>query len=325
MPYDSGSAFGSAVRAQLAEAANAVNLCGADLSAEDASELQAKYGFLIAPALRDLRRLELMPIPADAPCTDAEQLAAFADYYCAEDYFVAVIPKTAENSAPEQSDTVVSAPFDKEEWLRENPNILYNPDKDEYYDSDYYIWDPETKSYQYVDRWEQLRRQQAEEAYQEPESLEPAQFTGVIPAEFRNAATQYQQTGTAEDFAVLTDYAAEHPALIAELSTTQNDYTDLAQQIVHTMLGVDVYPNENPAVFRDNLQQMYTQATLALLDLGRNNLSAAQVQELQRTYGCMVAPAIRTYWHMLEMLQIPADAPCTDAEKLADLAECFAP
>lgn len=261
VPYDSGSAFDSAMRTQYANAANAVNLCGADLSAEDAAELQAKYGFLIAPALRDLRRLELLQLPADAPCTDAEQLAKFADYYRAEDYFVVVLPK-------------------------ETPIADAN----------------------------------AETAAQIPEA-----FTGVIPAEFCNAAARFQQTGTAEDFAKLTDYAAEHPALIAELSTTLNDYTGLTQQIVHTMLGGDVYPDENPAVFRDNMQQMYTEATLALQALGQNNLSAVQVQELQQTYGCMIAPALRTYWHSLEMLQLPADAPCTDAEKLADLAACFAP
>lgn len=40
-----------------------------------------KYGFMIAPARRDLGKRGLMQIPADAPCTDAEQLAAFADYF----------------------------------------------------------------------------------------------------------------------------------------------------------------------------------------------------------------------------------------------------
>lgn len=50
-------------------------------AAESVSRLLAQYGFMIAPALRDPGKLGLMQIPADAPCTDAEQLADFADYF----------------------------------------------------------------------------------------------------------------------------------------------------------------------------------------------------------------------------------------------------
>ncbi len=50
-------------------------------TAESVSKLQAQYGFMIAPALRDPGKLGLMQIPADAPCTDAEQLAVFADFF----------------------------------------------------------------------------------------------------------------------------------------------------------------------------------------------------------------------------------------------------
>ncbi len=64
-----------------AAASSAVKAEGDALTAEGVSSLQAQYGFMIAPALRDLGKLGLMQIPADAPCTDAEQLAAFADYF----------------------------------------------------------------------------------------------------------------------------------------------------------------------------------------------------------------------------------------------------
>jgi hypothetical protein len=60
---------------------SAVKAEGDALTAESVSKLQAQYGFMIAPALRDLGKLGLMQIPADAPCRDAEQLADFADYF----------------------------------------------------------------------------------------------------------------------------------------------------------------------------------------------------------------------------------------------------
>lgn len=66
---------------QYAAATEAVQAEGDALTAESVSKLQEDYGFMIAPALRDLGKLDLMQIPADAPCRDAEQLAAFADYF----------------------------------------------------------------------------------------------------------------------------------------------------------------------------------------------------------------------------------------------------
>lgn len=59
-------------------AQDAVNAIGDAITAEDCASLQAEYGYMIAPALKSLGKLDLMQIDPESPCTDAEQLAAFA-------------------------------------------------------------------------------------------------------------------------------------------------------------------------------------------------------------------------------------------------------
>ena len=40
--------------------------------------MQRKYGYLIAPALQEMGKLDLLQIDPDSPCQNAEQIAAFA-------------------------------------------------------------------------------------------------------------------------------------------------------------------------------------------------------------------------------------------------------
>ena len=47
-------------------------------TAEDAAGLQETYGYMIAPALEDAGRLDLLQITPDSPCQSAEKLAAYA-------------------------------------------------------------------------------------------------------------------------------------------------------------------------------------------------------------------------------------------------------
>jgi len=62
----------------LQEATDAVNAVGAGITAEDCKKLQRKYGYLIAPALQEMGKLDLLQIDPDSPCQNAEQIAAFA-------------------------------------------------------------------------------------------------------------------------------------------------------------------------------------------------------------------------------------------------------
>ena len=63
------------------EASDAVNTLGEKITAEDAAGLQQTYGYMIAPALQDIGRLDLLQIDPESPCQDAEKLAEFARYF----------------------------------------------------------------------------------------------------------------------------------------------------------------------------------------------------------------------------------------------------
>lgn len=66
---------------QYTDAADAVTALGESITAEDCAELQEQYGYLIAPALQDMGKLDLLQIDPESPCTDAEQLAECARYF----------------------------------------------------------------------------------------------------------------------------------------------------------------------------------------------------------------------------------------------------
>ena len=63
------------------KAQDAADAYGADITAQEAAALQAEYGYLIVPALRKAGKLELLQTDADGLCTDAEQLAGFAEAF----------------------------------------------------------------------------------------------------------------------------------------------------------------------------------------------------------------------------------------------------
>ena len=51
------------------------------ITAEDAAALQETHGYMIAPALQDMGKLDLLQIAPESPCRDAGQLASFARYF----------------------------------------------------------------------------------------------------------------------------------------------------------------------------------------------------------------------------------------------------
>ena len=62
----------------LKEADEAVRTKGSGITAADCAELQSHYGYLIAPALQEIGKTELLQIDPDSPCQDPEQLANLA-------------------------------------------------------------------------------------------------------------------------------------------------------------------------------------------------------------------------------------------------------
>ena len=73
--------FADKMQEQLTLAADAVNTLGEKITAEDVAALQETYGYMIAPALQDIGKLDLLQIDPDSPCQDAEKLAEFARYF----------------------------------------------------------------------------------------------------------------------------------------------------------------------------------------------------------------------------------------------------
>ena len=83
--YPQGAAirkdFADRMQEQLTLASDAVNTLGEKITAEDVAALQETYGYMIAPALQDIGKLDLLQIDPDSPCQDAEKLAEFARYF----------------------------------------------------------------------------------------------------------------------------------------------------------------------------------------------------------------------------------------------------
>ena len=73
--------FADRMQDQLTLASDAVSALGEKITAEDVAGLQETYGYMIAPALQDIGKLDLLQIDPDSPCQDAEKLAEFARYF----------------------------------------------------------------------------------------------------------------------------------------------------------------------------------------------------------------------------------------------------
>ncbi len=73
--------FADRMQDQLTLASDAVRALGEKITAEDAAALQETYGYMIAPALQDIGKPDLLQIDPDSPCQDAEKLAEFARYF----------------------------------------------------------------------------------------------------------------------------------------------------------------------------------------------------------------------------------------------------
>lgn len=62
------------VQEQLKAATNAVKAYGSNISRADCNELQEKYGYLIAPALQDIGKLEYLSLEKTDACQDIDKL-----------------------------------------------------------------------------------------------------------------------------------------------------------------------------------------------------------------------------------------------------------
>ena len=87
----------------LTEATDKVKALGDSITAEDCAQLQTKYGCLIAPALKEAGKLDLLHIDPEQGCTDPEQLAETAAWFA-----VGHFPRTAHvvtTTKPSAADT----------------------------------------------------------------------------------------------------------------------------------------------------------------------------------------------------------------------------
>lgn len=252
-------------------------------------------------------------------------------------------PPAAASPADEVSEKDADAPPKTAEELGLPTSAQWNPEKQEWYDSDYYTWDEENHKYVYLDDAARTAKQKAEGRYKEPVVYETEEFTGEIPADFEAAMNTFSAALEAkfaedpalslrsdlvfdvcpEEYAAAEEYALRYFDTCAKLAVTENDYYVLAYAFVCDVLHPQIGFTANVGEMRALMDERYTAATEAVQAAGET-LSVEKVAALQEQFGFMIAPALRDMG-ALDLLTVPADAPCTDPKKLATFADYFAP
>lgn len=212
-------------------------------------------------------------------------------------------------------------------------SAVYNPDLGEYYDSDLMTWNPDTKSYDYIQRDPASIPQtmNVEAAYE----LVP--YTGTVPEELEEAFLAAEETieplsnfdssfpcPTPEASRMVAECCTRYFADTFEIAVTYGDYFAYAQNAVQSILDINAlfYQSVKGGYFYDRTHQHYEDAAEAILALGKN-ITADDCTALQEEYGYLIAPALEDLGK-LDLLQIDPDAPCTDPEQLAEFARYFA-
>ena len=245
---------------------------------------------------------------------------------------------TAESAERIVNETTVPAETTTEalpEKTGPGDNFIWNPERNEYYNSDLLRWDEERKDYVHVEQTGPSENQLKYERMIE----ETPDFEGEIPAELRTAIEAYNAAWETEaskpensarsdnmtelapdEYNAMVQAGIRNFDTIAALSVSKHPEATRAQFVVLSVLKADVLLDVG-GLFRMNMQCAYAAATEAVQAEG-DALTAESVSRLQAQYGFMIAPALRDLGK-LNLMQIPADAPCTDAEQLAAFADYF--
>ena len=216
---------------------------------DSVSDLQAHFGFLIADALRDLGRLDLLQIPEDASCKDPEQLADFAAFF------------DAPRVLPEELEQAFAA-------------------------------------------YEEAYQTEYDAFYASGSIVEPKDPAAEELAEAAEVAARY--------FTYCVQAANPNPRGVIGTVRQKTAERVMSAVLLHS------YDRMSAALAYNAVFSEFQDAA------ERNEITAEFAAEWQREFGAMVAPPLRAFGR-LDLMQIPADAPCKDPERLAIYASLFAP
>ena len=245
-------------------------------------------------------------------------------------------PETTETAAADT--TAVSPPVASEEDY-----ILYNPERNHYYDSRYMTWNPEKHDYDYASPSPSSVRRECEGF-----SFEEIPYEGTVPdalkqifQDYRTAIQAYCEELTEKDpdFALVSrlpyeDDKGSYKAMcvsclpywdeIVEIATTDGEYRNDAQTVIYGVLWQSGNSQQKAGRFQYWMHdQLYLAATDMVSNVYGKSINAANVTLLQQTYGYMIAPALQDIGR-LDLLQIDPESPCQDPEQLAEFARYFA-
>lgn len=218
----------------------------------------------------------------------------------------------------------------------------YNPDLDEYYDSNYLEWDAQQQKY--IDVTPEVHIDTDADAF-EPDCEIPEALQAELDA-FSDAMNVYReenpQFGLRSDFFFLDDTEALRklesetavPYFDTYLTMAQGKYqsyralgTYFVSHILHLYgewrkTGLDNKTMSAHAGELDYAALYLQEATDAVSQIG-DSVTAADCAELQKHYGYLIAPALQDMGK-LDLLQIDADSLCQSPEQIAGFARCFA-
>ena len=209
---------------------------------------------------------------------------------------------------------------------------VYNPDRNEYYDSNMQEWDEAAHEYRPVTAPVQ--------GYNPPEQYEERPFTGTIPEEFDSALKAYDEADAKAvqngppnvssafhvgfalpEYQHLQELTVPYIDCVISLASTDQAYRVLAQCLLEPLTQYTP-PNSCGAEYEMRMQTAYQEASDAVSALSEI-ITAEDAAGLQQTYGYMIAPALQDMGR-LDLLQIDPESPCQDPEQLAEFARYFA-
>lgn len=244
-------------------------------------------------------------------------------------------PKASADEAPAAA--VEFDPVARAAELGLPASAVYNPELDEYYDSNCLEWNAETHSYVNVQRTPATR------AASEPQP-EKIPFTGTVPEEIVAAKAAYDAGYLAYCDTVMEKdpyymfrsfipyeevegyhemfraYAANFDVCFALATSDDDDYSHWARNAVMGVFDVGGFgPKDGnlAANYIDYFKEMYTNAVQATY--AAEELNAETVAALQEKHGYLIAPALQAVGK-LDLMQIDADALVTDPALLVQYA-----
>ena len=234
-----------------------------------------------------------------------------------------------ENTAPRETEA------------EEAEYLVWNPAKDEYYDSRFMTWNAEKGDYDYLtpdpSEW---RRVSDEDSFAE------ISFEGTVPDslkkafdDYSNAMNRYYQERTENEpgfdtqsylpfeddkgsYRTMCSICAGEWDALYQIAASDGEYRNLAQAAVNGILLHGGQSQTKAGFYCCQMQEKYKEASEAVRSLGES-ITAADCTELEAKYGYLIAPALQEAGR-LDLLPINPESPCTDTEMLAEFARCFA-